>query len=39
MLTVRHAWSDLDSIEKAAIVLGLVALTLAAWVLGSAMIP
>ena len=35
LITLRNSWSDLDSVEKAAVMLGLLALTLAAWVLGS----
>ena len=34
LVTVRNTWSDLDSVEKAAVMLALLALTLAAWVLG-----
>jgi hypothetical protein len=35
MLSARNVWSGLDSLEKIAVVLALVALTLAAWALGS----
>jgi hypothetical protein len=35
MLSVRNAWSGLDSFEKAAVVFAVLALTLAAWALGS----
>jgi len=34
LVSVRNTWSDLDSVEKAAVMLVLLALTLAAWVLG-----
>ena len=34
LVTVRNTWSDLDSVEKAAVMLALLALTLAGWVLG-----
>jgi len=39
LLTMRHTWSDLDAVEKAAVMLGFVALTLAAWVLGTILVP
>ena len=39
MLTVRNAWSGLDRFEKVAVVLGVVALTLAAWALGTLAMP
>jgi len=38
-LNVRNAWSGLDSFEKIAVVLSVVALTLAAWALGSLATP
>lgn len=34
LITVRNRWSDLDSVEKAVVMLALLALTLAAWALG-----
>jgi hypothetical protein len=39
ILNVRNAWSGLDSFEKIAVVLSVVALTLAAWTLGSLATP
>jgi hypothetical protein len=39
MLTLRNAWSGLDRFEKVAVVLAVVALTLAAWALGTLAIP
>ena len=39
LVSVRNTWSDLDSVEKAAVMLGFVALTLAAWVLGTILVP
>ena len=39
MLSVRNIWSGLDTLEKTAVVLAVVALTLAAWALGSLAIP
>ncbi len=38
-LGVRNAWSGLDSVEKVAVVFAVLALTLAAWVLGSSVTP
>lgn len=36
---MRNTWSDLDAVEKAAVTLAFVALTLAAWVLGTMIAP
>lgn len=35
MLRVRNAWSSLESFEKIAVVFAVLALTMAAWALGS----
>ncbi len=35
VLTLRTAWSGFNSVEKVAVVLALIALTMAAWVLNS----
>jgi hypothetical protein len=39
MASVRNAWSGLDSLEKVAVVSAVLALTLAAWALGSYVTP
>jgi hypothetical protein len=39
MLSVRNTWTGLNSFEKAAIVLSVIALTLAVWALGSLAMP
>ena len=39
MLSVRNAWSGLDSFERVAVVFAVLALTLAAWALGSYVTP
>jgi hypothetical protein len=39
MLSVRNAWSGLDSLEKVAVVFAVLALTMAAWALGSSLTP
>ena len=39
MLSVRNAWSGLDSLEKIAVVFAVLALTMAAWALGSLATP
>lgn len=38
-LSVRNTWVYLDAVEKAAVMLAFVALTLAAWVLGTMIVP
>lgn len=39
LITVRNTWSDLDSVEKVAVMLALLALMLAVWVLGGVPAP
>jgi hypothetical protein len=39
LMSVRNTWLDLDAVEKAAVMLAFVALTLAAWVLGTMIVP
>jgi hypothetical protein len=39
MHSLRNVWSGLDSFEKIAVTLAVLALTLAGWALGSLPIP